>query len=159
MSNAVDDYLSALPAERRAALDAVRAVVNAHKPDAVEEGLQYGIVGWFLPHARYPHGYHCDPKQPLPYAGLGAQKSHLALYLMCAYVDPSTLDWLRGEAAARGLKLDLGKACIRFKRVSELPLDLIGAAIERMTEARFVAAYEAGLPLAVKRKRASRGPC
>lgn len=146
-------YLSALPDDRRLALEAVRAVVQANKPDAVVEGMEYGMIGWYLPHARYPHGYHCDPAQPLPYAGLGAQKAHMALYLTCAYCDADTAAWIRAEAAARGCTLDMGKACIRFRRLSDLPLDVIGEAIARMTEARFVAAYEAGLPAAVRKKR------
>lgn len=154
MNDAVAAYLAALPEPRRAALDAVRAVVNANLPEGVEEGVQYGMIGWYIPHARYPHGYHCDPTQPLPYAQLGSQKAHMALHLFCAYVEGATADWLRAEAAARGCTLDMGKACIRFKRAEDLPLALIGEAIRRMSTERFVTAYEENLPPAVKKKRA-----
>lgn len=152
MAATVAEYLAALPPDRRAALEAVRAVVNANVPDGVEEGLQYGMIGWYIPHARYPHGYHCDPKQPLPFVGLGSQKAHMAVYLFCAYVDEERAQQLRSAAAERGCKLDMGKSCVRFKKVEELPLDLIGEAIRGASD--FVERYEAGLPESVKKKRA-----
>jgi hypothetical protein len=153
MNDGVQRYLDALPTERRAVLEAVRALVNAHMPPEVEEGIQYGMIGWYVPHARYPHGYHCDPKEPLPYLGLASQKGHAALHLFCAYVDDTAAAWLRAEAAARGCTIDMGKACVRFKRLDDVPLDLIGQTIARMTLERFVAAYEARLPAAIRKKR------
>jgi hypothetical protein len=153
MNDGVQRYLDALPAERRAVLEAVRALVNAHMPPEVEEGIQYGMIGWYVPHARYPHGYHCDTKEPLPYLGLASQKGHVALHLFCAYVDEAAAAWLRTEAAARGCTLDMGKACVRFKRLDDVPLDLIGQTIARMTLERFLPAYETRLPAAIRRKR------
>jgi uncharacterized protein YdhG (YjbR/CyaY superfamily) len=150
----VEAYLAAVPEDRRTALEAVRAEINRNLPEGVEEGIQYGMIGWFYPHARYPHGYHCDPAQPLPFASLASQKAHMAVYLFCAYVDGDSAAWLRAEAAARGCKLDMGKSCVRFKKLTDLPLDLIGEAVARSSD--FVARYEAALPAPViaKRKKA-----
>lgn len=153
MSTTVEEYLAALPADRRAALETVRAAINAGKPAGVEEGVQYGMIGWFVPHAVYPHGYHCDPKQPLPFASLASQKGHMAAYLFWAYVDGETAGWIQDEAKRRGVKLDMGKSCVRFKKLEDLPLDLIGEALTRTTTDDFVARYEAALPASVKKKR------
>jgi uncharacterized protein YdhG (YjbR/CyaY superfamily) len=148
----VEDYLAELPADRRAAIDAVRAVVNAHLPPGVEEGIQYGMIGWYYPHSVYPHGYHCDPKEPLPFLGLASQKANLALHLFCAYVSEGRAEWFRSEAARRGCRLDMGKACVRFRRAEDLPLDLVGEVVA--LSADFVEQYEARLPESVKKKRA-----
>lgn len=83
----VEAYLAALPEARRAALSAVRAAIRRALPKGYAEGIQYGMIGWFVPHSIYPAGYHCDPKQPLPFASLASQKSHLAIYLFCTYLD------------------------------------------------------------------------
>ncbi|MDP2316807.1 MAG: DUF1801 domain-containing protein [Pseudomonadota bacterium] len=147
----VEAYLAGLPADRREALEAVRAEVNRNLPEGVVEGMQYGMIGWYVPHSRYPHGYHCDPKQPLPFASLASQKAHMAVYLFCAYVDGDSAAWIQAEAARRGCKLDMGKSCVRFKKLSDLPLDLIGQAIARSSN--FVEKYEAALPPSVRKKR------
>lgn len=153
MSTTVEEYLAGLPADRRAALETVRDTINRNRPAGVEEGVQYGMIGWYVPHAVYPHGYHCDPKEPLPFASLASQKAHMAVYMFCAYVDGDAAAWIQDEAKKRGVKLDMGKSCIRFKKVEDVPLDLIGEAIARMTTEGFVARYEAGLPASVKKKR------
>ena len=85
----VKEYLASLPEERRAAISAVRDVIRKHLPEGYEEGMQYGMIGYYVPHSIFPAGYHCDPKQPLPYASLGSQKHHMAIYLMCVYGDAS----------------------------------------------------------------------
>lgn len=149
----VASYLAALPEDRRAALEQVRSALLPHLPPELEEGLQYGMWAWYVPHSRYPWGYHCDPKQPLPYLQLASQKSHLALYLFGIYLDPELADWLKQTALAQGCKLDMGKSCLRFKRVGDLPLALIGQALDQLPLDRFVERYEAGLPAAVLRKR------
>lgn len=148
----VDSYLAELPADRQDALNAVRAVVNANLPPGVVEGMQYGMIGWFYPHEVYPHGYHCEPRQPLPFLGLASQKGNMAVYLFCAYVTEGRAEWFRTEATKRGCKLDMGKSCVRFKKVSDLPLDLIGEVVAQCGD--FVEHYEANLPESVKKKRA-----
>ena len=95
----------------------MREVILAHLPEGYEEMMQYGMIGYVVPHSLYPAGYHCDPKQPLPFAHLGSQKNHMALYLMCVYLDSPIADWFRSAWAASGKKLDMGKACVRFKKL------------------------------------------
>lgn len=141
----VKDYLAGLPPDRREAVEAVRAVILKNLDKDFEEGMQYGMIGYYVPHRVYPAGYHCDPKQPVPYAGLASQKNHLAIYLMGVYGSPKTEEWFRKEWAKSGKKLDLGKSCIRFRKVEDLALDVLGKAIARATAREFLKGYEAAL--------------
>ncbi|MBK9120674.1 MAG: DUF1801 domain-containing protein [Phycisphaerales bacterium] len=152
-AQSVAEYLAALPADRRAALDAVRTVICANLSGGYEEGMQYGMIGYYVPHSIYPAGYHCDPKQPLPFAGLASQKNHMSLYLGCVYGNPEHAEWFRTAWKATGKKLDMGKACIRFKRLEDLPLDVIGEAVARVPVEKYLASYEANLPGSVKRAK------
>ncbi len=147
----VDQYLAELPAERREALQAVRAVILKNLPKGYAEGMQYGAIGYFVPHSIYPPGYHCDPKQPLPFAGLASQKNHMAIYLMCVYSDPELEDWFREAWAKTGKKLDMGKSCVRFKKVDDLPLKVIGQAIKRVPAKKFIEYYESVIKSSGKR--------
>jgi len=141
----VEAYLRSLPEDRRAAIGAVRDVILKNLDGSYEEGIQYGIIGYYVPHRVYPEGYHCDPRQPLPFAALASQKNYMSLYLMsvycgCADDTPSNqhAQWFREAWAKTGKKLDMGKACIRFKKVEDLPLDLIGEAIKRVPAATYI---------------------
>lgn len=128
----VAQYLKELPADRRQTLEAVAKVVRANLDPRLEEGMGYGMMGWYVPHRVFPLGYHCDPKQPLPFAGLASQKNHCSLYLMTAYAEGSTGEaWIK-KAWPKGKKLDMGKSCIRFKTVDDLALDVIAEAIRRV---------------------------
>lgn len=128
----VAQYLKELPADRRATIEAVAKVVRANLDPRLREGMQYGMIGWSVPHAVFPLGYHCDPKQPLPFAALASQKNHCSLYLMTAYAEGSTGEaWIK-TAWPKGKKLDMGKSCIRFKTVDDLALDVIGEAVRRV---------------------------
>ncbi len=141
----VDEYLAELPADRRAELEAVRQVILANLDSEFEEGMQYGMIGYHVPHRIYPKGYHCDPMQPLPFAGLAAQKRHLSLYMMCIYGDGENATRFRDEWKKTGRKLDMGKACIRFQRADDLALDLIGRTIGGVTARGYIAFCEAAL--------------
>lgn len=134
-------YLTSLPADRRKAIEAVRAVVRKSVDKDVEEGMQYGMIGWFVPHRVFPAGYHCDPTQPVPYAALASQKNHMALYLMCAYSEQSVEEFIRARYAAAGRKLDMGKSCIRFRTLEELDLDTIAEAIRMTPSAAHIRSY------------------
>jgi hypothetical protein len=123
-------------------MQAVREVILANLPKGYEETIQYGMIGYVVPHSLYPAGYHCDPKQALPYVLLGSQKSHLALHLVCAYGDPATDAWFRKTYAATGKKLDMGKACLRFKKAEDLPLEVIGQLIARTSVKAYIARTE-----------------
>ena len=122
----VDEYLKSLPADRRAAIGAVRKVILANLDEGYEECMSYGMIGYVVPHRIYPAGYHCDPSLPLPFANLGSQKNHMALHLMCCYGDKATDQWFRKAWAAAGKKLDMGKSCVRFKKLEDLSLEVIG---------------------------------
>ena len=127
----VGQYPAELPDDRRAAIEAVRAVILANLDSDYEERMQYGMIGYAVPHRVFPAGYHCDPRQPLPFAGLASQKGYMSLYLMGCYLDPPELAWLEAAWAKTGKKLDKGKSCIRFKKLDDLALDVIGEAIRR----------------------------
>lgn len=152
----VAQYLAELPADRRAAIQAVRAVILKNLDKNYQETMQYGMIGYSVPHSLYPAGYHCDPKQPLPFAGLASQKHHLSLYILTIYNSGSEENWLRDQFAKAGKKLDMGKCCIRFKRVEDLPLDVIGEMIRRVPVKRHIEFYEANIR--VMNKRASKRP-
>ena len=141
----VKAYIDSLPNERRIAIKAVRKVILKNLDKKYKEAMQYGAIGYFVPHSVYPDGYHCDPKQPLPFAGLASQKNHIGLYLMCVYGDKKEEKWLRREWKKSGKRLDMGKSCIRFKRLADVPLDVVGKAIKRVPAKKFIAGYEAAL--------------
>jgi hypothetical protein len=162
----VKEYMASLPPERREALEAVRQVILKNLDKGYEEGMQYGMIGYYVPHSVFPPGYHCDPKQPLPYAGMASQKNHMSLYLMCVYghdgSNPTT-EWFQKEWKKTGKKLDMGKACVRFKKVDDVALDVVGEAIRRTPVSKYVKFYDEALlantkaaaARAAKRKAAS----
>src|SRR5436190_506781 len=138
----VERYLAELPADRRAAIEAVRQVILDNLDSGYQEGMLYGMIGYFVPHERYPAGYHCDPKLPLCFLGLASQKNHMSLYMMCQYVNSKGEKAFRAAWAKTGKKLDMGKSCIRFKRVDDLALDLIGEAIRATPVDKHIEFYE-----------------
>lgn len=158
----VAEYLDSLPEERRRALSALRETILANLDADVEEGVQYGMIGYYVPHRIYPAGYHCDPKQPLPFAGIASQKNHMSLYLSCVYEGDgdgeasAELAWLREAWAKAGKRLDMGKACVRFKKLEDLPLEVIAALLRRVTAAVFVERYEIDRARAAAAKKAAK---
>ena len=148
----VEAYLRSLPADRRATIGRVREVILKNLDPSYEEGMQYGVIGYYVPHRVYPKGYHCDPKQPLPFAALASQKNYMSLYLMsvyCGCVDDNPgnrhAQWFREAWAKTGKKLNMGKACIRFKKIEDLPLDVIGEAIRRVPASMYIDFCETAL--------------
>jgi hypothetical protein len=141
----VEQYLSELPDDRRKALEAVRQVILKNLDKDYEEGIQYGMIGYYVPHRVYPAGYHCDPKQPLPFAGLASQKNYMSLYLMCVYGNSNHAKWFQEAWAKTGKTLDMGKSCVRFKKLEDLPLDVIGEAIQRVTARKYIEYCESAL--------------
>lgn len=139
----VKAYLDGLPEDRRKAIRKVRAAVNKGLPKGYKEGIQYGMIGWFVPHSVFPAGYHCDPKQPLPFASLASQKNYMSLYLMCIYGSEKHRKWFESEWKKTGKPLSMGKSCVRFKKIEDIPLELITESIARVPSADFIAAYEA----------------
>ena len=135
----VADYLAELPADRRAEIERIRDLVNQSLPDGYREGIGYGVMGWVVPLERYPDTYN---GQPLPYAGLAAQKNYNSLYLNCVYYSKERMERLRAGFAAAGKKLDMGKSCIRFKKADDLALDAIRDEIASITPDQFIQLYE-----------------
>ena len=138
----VKDYLAELPPDRRAAIQTVREVILKNLDKEYEEGMQYGVIGYYVPHHVFPAGYHCDPRQPLPFAGLASQKNYMSVYLMGCYGESDEEKWFRSAWAKTGKKLDMGKCCLRFKRVEDLALDLIGEVVRRMPAEKYIEQYE-----------------
>lgn len=149
----VKQYLAGLPSERRKSLEAVRAVILKNLDDGYEEGMQHGMISYFVPHRVYPAGYHCDPSQPLPFAGLTSRKGYMSLSLMGIYAREKQKQWFCKARAKTGKKLDMGKACIRFKKVEDVPLTVIGQAIARLPVKKFIACYEAATQTSGEKQR------
>ena len=159
----VDEYLRALPEERRAAIAAVREVILRNLDRDYEEGMSYGAIGYYVPHRVYPAGYSADPRQGLPFAALASQKNYMSLYLMGLYCgcvdgvsDTERVRWFRAAWARTGKKLDMGKACIRFKRLDDLPLEVVGEAIRRVPARLYIEQYEELRRLTVSNRDSSK---
>jgi len=138
----VDAYLAELPEDRRRAIETVRQLIQSNRDQDYEEGMQYGMISYFVPHRLYPAGYHADPRQPLPFICLASQKNHMSLYLSCTYASEPEAEWFRSEWKKTGKKLDMGKSCIRFKKVDDLALDLIATVIRQTPVRRHIEIYE-----------------
>lgn len=138
-ARSVDEYLAQLPDDDRRVLSAVRTVVKANLPEGYEEAMANGMIGYGIPLSRYPKTYN---KQPLSYAALAAQKNHHALYLMCAYMDPAQTKALEDGFRKAGRKLDMGKSCIRFKSLEDIPLDVVGEVVASTPVERYIEIYE-----------------
>lgn len=157
----VEAYLRNLPTDRRVAIESVRRVILNNLNPGFEEGIQYGMVAYYVPHSVYAKGYHANPKLPLPYISLASQKAHMALYLMCIQEGSELEKWFREAWAKSGNKLDMGKCCVRFKKLEDVALDVIGETVKRVTVEDFVADYEASLAaprakLAAPRKKSTK---
>lgn len=139
-ASTVEEYLADLPEDRRAAVSAVRDVVNEHLPEGYVEQLDWGMISWVVPLETKPDTYN---KKPLCYLGLASQKQHMALYLMGLYTDGPELGRLQQQYADRGIKLDMGTSCLRFKKLEDLPLDVIGETVAAIPVDEYVARYEA----------------
>ncbi len=137
----VDDYLAELPAERRSALAAVRNTILENLPDGYEEGMNWGMIAYQVPLERYPDTYN---GQPLMLAALASQKNHMAVYLSAVYSDEASRERFEEAYRATGKRFDVGKSCVRFRRLDDLPLDVIGDAVAALPVDRFIEVYEAG---------------
>ena len=135
----VEQYLEELPPERREALQAVREVILKNLPSGYEETMQYGMIGYGIPLERFPNTYN---GQPLGIAALASQKNYMSLYLMNVYGHPETETWFRERYRASGKKLDMGKSCVRFRKLDDLPLDLVGETVARTPVDEFIRVYE-----------------
>jgi hypothetical protein len=154
----VEQYLRELPEDRRAVVQSVRKVILKHLGKGYEEGMQYGMIGDFVPHSVYAAGHHCDPRQPLSFAALASQKNYFSLYLSCLYQCSREAQWFEQAWAKTGKKLNMGKCCVRFKRLDDVPLEVIGEAIRRVPVKQFIANYEAAIASTPARTARSKSP-
>ena len=139
----VDEYISKVPSERTEAISRLRETVRDNLPQGFEECINYKMIGYVVPHSKYPEGYHCDPKLPLPFINIASQKNFIALYHSGIYADKELLDWFVAEYPKHvKTKLDMGKSCIRFKNVNHIPYDLIGELCQKMTPEAWITLYE-----------------
>ena len=141
----VKAYLAALPADRRAVMEKLLAAIRPRIDGGFEEGIQYGAIGWFVPHRLYPPGYHCDPRQPLPLGGIAARKGYYTHGFMHHYWDSAERKRFEKEWKATGKRLDMGAACIRVRGIDDVPLEVLGDSLARVTAKGYVAHYEKAL--------------
>ncbi len=142
----VDQYLKEVPADRQVAMNKLRKVIAKNLPQGFKESMGYGMMGYCVPHSIYPAGYHCNPKDPLPFAGIASQKNSINFYHMGIYADPKLLKWFTDEYVKTGLgKLDMGKSCMRFKKPENIPFDLIGELVSKMSVQDWIDMYETNL--------------
>lgn len=147
-----EDYIAELPSDRAEAIKKIRSAFKKNIPKGFEESIGYGMIGYAVPHKLYPNGYHCDPKLPLPFAGFASQKNFIAVYHMGIYADPKLLKWFVGEYPKHcKTKLDMGKSCIRFKKMDDIPYDLIAELMQKMTVKDWVDLYEANVKTSRKK--------
>jgi hypothetical protein len=140
-----EQYLEAIPLERRIAFGNLRDEIIKNIPRGFAEVMGYGMIGYVVPHALYPKGYHVNPAMPLPFIGIASQKNFVALYHMGLYSDASLLKWFTEKYQSQvGSKPDMGKSCVRFKKVEKIPLKLIGELVRKITPAKWIALYEKG---------------
>lgn len=141
--NSVDEYIAALPEERRPVIEKLRKIILTHLPEGFEEQLSYGMIGYVVPLSRYPQGYRAKKGEPLPFLSLASQKNHIALYHMGLYGNPKLEEWFVKEYTDRvPTKLDKGKSCIRFKNPDHIPYDLIAELCQIITVDDYIHSYE-----------------
>ncbi|MGO4709423.1 DUF1801 domain-containing protein [Chryseobacterium sp. 2TAF14] len=145
-SISVEDYISKIPEERQEVFKKMYNTVNDNLPKGFKTGISYGMIGWNVPLETFPAGYHCTPGSPLPFMGMASQKNFIALYHMGMYAKPELLDWFVTEFPKHSKrKLDMGKSCIRFKKMDEIPFELIAELSKKMTVQEWIDTYETNL--------------
>ncbi|WP_053990788.1 DUF1801 domain-containing protein [Mangrovimonas sp. TPBH4] len=141
-----EDYISQVPEERQNVLKTLRQTIKDNLPEGFEEGIQYGMIGYYVPHSLYPKGYHCTPEEPLPFMSFASQKNSINLYHSGIYAVPEIHEWFVKEYPKYSkYKLDMGKSCIRFKRINEIPMQLIAELCTKMTPEAWISVYENAL--------------
>ena len=140
------EYVNSLPDERKIVIENIRKTVLDNLPEGFEETMSYGMLGYVVPHSVYPSGYHCDPKTPLPFLSVASQKNFIAFYHMGIYADETLLNWFVTEYPKHcKTKLDMGKSCIRFKKMNDIPLELLGQLVAKMSVQDWISLYEKNL--------------
>ncbi len=145
-ANTPDEYIAAIPQERQTAMTQLRNIIKKNLPKGFSEEINYGMIGYVVPHSIYPDGYHCDPKLPLPFMNIASQKNFIAVYHSGIYANKKIMDWFVGEYPKYvTTKLDMGKSCIRFKKPDQIPMELIGELASKITVQEWINMYEANI--------------
>lgn len=145
-ANSPEDYINQVPEERRETLKKLRETIKKNLPKGFEEGIQYGMIGYYVPHETYPDGYHCKPEEPLPFMSFASQKNSVNLYHSGIYAITEIHDWFVNEYPKHcKRKLDMGKSCIRFKKLDEIPFDLIAELCTKITVDHWIVIYETNI--------------
>lgn len=135
--------MATLPEDRKKAIAELRKVIKKNIPKGFQEEISYGMPGYVVPHSKYPAGYHCDPKLPLPFLSFASQKNFIAIYHMGIYADAKLLQWFtEAHAKASAKKLDMGKSCLRYKKLEDIPYQLIGELVSKITADDWIEMYE-----------------
>ena len=138
-----EKYIDALPEERKRAMSELRKVILKNLPKDFSEVMSYGMIGYVIPHSLYPNGYHCNPKLPLPFMNIASQKNFIAVYHMGVYANKDLLKWFTNEYPKYcKTKLDMGRSCLRFKKIDQIPYKLIGELAAKLTPQEWIAIYE-----------------
>lgn len=138
-----EEYINKVPADRKEPLIKLRTVINNNLPEGFEEMMNYGMIGYVIPHSIYPEGYHCDPSLPLPFINLASQKNFIAVYHLGVYAHPEIHEWFVDEYKKRtGKNPDMGKSCIRFKNMHTIPYKLIGELSSKISPQQWISIYE-----------------
>ena len=142
----IESILAKVPEDRKEAFTKLHQTIVSNLPKGFEPGISYGMLGYVVPHHLYPAGYHCKPSEPLPFVSIASQKNSINFYHMGIYADATMLDWFVAEYPKHSKqKLDMGKSCIRFKKPDQIPFELIGQLMQKMTAAQWIALYEHNL--------------
>ena len=142
----IESILAKVPEDRKEAFTNLHQTIVSNLPEGFEPGISYGMLGYVVPHHLYPAGYHCKPSEPLPFVSIASQKNSINFYHMGIYADATLLNWFVAEYPKHSKqKLDMGKSCIRFKKLDQIPFDLIGALMQKMTAEQWIALYEHNL--------------
>ena len=142
----VADYIEELPEDRKVAIKELRKVILKNLPKGFKEEMSYGMMGYVVPHSKYPAGYHCNPKLPLPFMNIASQKNFIAIYHMGIYADQKLLKWFTEEYPKHiTTKLDMGKGCMRFKKLDQIPYKFIGELVSKITPEKWIEMYEKNL--------------
>ena len=142
-ANTADEYMNSLPEDRKPIMDELRKVIKQNLPKGFEEAISYGMLSYIVPHSIYPAGYHCDTKQALPFLSIASQKNFIAVYHMGLYADQELLNWFVEEYPKHSkIKLDMGKSCIRFKKVDQVPIKLLGELATKVSVEDWIKIYE-----------------
>ena len=153
-SKTILEYISQLTEDRKEPISKLRNIINQNIDRGFSEEINYGMIDWVIPHSLYPEGYHCDPKLPLPLMSIASQKHFIAVYHMGVYANPKLLEWFISEYPKHcSTKLDMGKSCIRFKKIENIPYNLIGELVAKMSANDWIMLYESNMKDARKRKK------